>query len=146
MKSSVKLAAASIAVALCSGAWAAPGTQGETRSKPAAQAPAKAVKKPGAEARAKKKAPSTTARVKKPAATAKAPASRSKPTVAARAPAAVPPREPYWTPLPPSRFYPNGIPELRPEFLHPLPSERPVVAAPPPARTYEVPGHIEMMP
>jgi hypothetical protein len=66
----------------------------------------------------------------KPAATAtaKAGARQPGPNVAAVAPRPepqmyVPP------PLGPERYYPNGIPELRPEFLHPLPGARPQASA-----------------
>lgn len=46
----------------------------------------------------------------------------------ARRPAAPLPPPLAWTlpPLGPERYYPNGIPELRPEFLHPLPGEAPI--------------------
>lgn len=50
-----------------------------------------------------------------------------KPALAARKPAAtvnapaLPPVARTLPPLGPERFYPNGIQELRPEFLHPLP-------------------------
>jgi hypothetical protein len=30
-----------------------------------------------------------------------------------------------WRTMPPSRGYPSGVPELRPEFLHPVSPERP---------------------
>jgi hypothetical protein len=52
-----------------------------------------------------------------------------------------------WVPPPlgPERFYPNGIPELRPEFLHP---ERPLPARPDQSATVApaLGGHPELMP
>lgn len=117
------------AAAMCGTVWgAAPDGKAHNQAKPRAKA---AVKKqvrkvPRAKAPVARRAgPNAQARTTRPAAPKVA--ARAKPPVAAArasaARAAVAPREPYWTPLPPSRFYPNGVPELRPEFLHPLPQQ-----------------------
>lgn len=56
------------------------------------------------------------------------PAAR-KPAPAARDRAALAPVARTLPPLGPERFYPDGIPQLRPEFLHPLPAA-PAVSEP----------------
>jgi hypothetical protein len=70
---------------------------------------------PAAHAKRPMKAPLPTARASTPPATTNA-------TVrAAPARSLPPPQTATFIPLGPERFYPNGIPELRPEFMHPLP-------------------------
>jgi hypothetical protein len=85
-----------------------------------------------------KKAPAPVAKPTAPVATAKRDARPApKGTATAKAPvpkvAAVAARpEPQMyvpPPLGPERYYPNGIPELRPEFLHPVPAARPQASA-----------------
>lgn len=123
------------AAVMCGTVWgAAPGGKAQNEAKPRAKAVAKkqmkkvpAAKAPVASrARPKAKGRTTRPAAPKAAARAKPPVTAARPSAAR---AAVAPREPYWTPLPPSRFYPNGIPELRPEFLHPLPQKQPQEAA-----------------
>jgi hypothetical protein len=82
---------------------------------------------------------------------------KSKPTTSAKASPAPParavarrPQAPLpppvaWVPPPlgPERFYPNGIPELRPEFLHP---ERPLPVEQAATRTPSLGGQPEWLP
>ncbi|TFZ07183.1 hypothetical protein EZ313_11405 [Ramlibacter henchirensis] len=78
--------------------------------------------------------PATANSKSKPAASAKAASTPPARAVARRPQAPLPPPV-AWVPPPlgPERFYPHGIPELRPEFLHPerpLPVEQAATRAP----------------
>lgn len=92
---------------------AAPPSAQKSQRKPVQAGPAKKKVKPVAAQKAKPRKPAVTAK-KKPTTTTNA---------AARRPAEPRPLPPpiAWVPPPlgPERFYPHGIPELRPEFLHP---------------------------
>ena len=160
--------AAALAVALGGTAWAAENTKLRKDSRADAKTrlvnPDKRGKLRSDAKAARKAAPAKPKIAKapaKPRVTAKAPGT-SKATVAAKpsasksaaakptaprpavAKAAPVQQEVHWTQLPPSRGYPNGIPELRPEFLYPLPSQQPVQAATAPGPSN--PGYPEMMP
>ena len=104
---------------------------GKRAAAPRAIAARPAPKQPVAAARRAAPAPAAT----RPASVAKA---TPRPAATVRAP------EVHWSQLPPSRFYPNGIPELRPEFLHPLPGQQVVEAATGPRATPH--GHPDQMP
>ncbi|WBY00456.1 hypothetical protein PE066_13365 [Ramlibacter tataouinensis] len=88
--------------------------------------------RPSGKARATgKHSPPRLQRRSKPVLSTRGPQTRKAPSarVGRAAPSTLPPPV-AWTlpPLGPERFYPNGIPELRPEFLHPLPGA-PAVSA-----------------
>jgi hypothetical protein len=124
----IRAVAVLAAMAIGGTAWAAaPSGKAQDEAKPRAKAVAKKPVKKTAKQAARKAAPARNARAAAPKVAA--PARKARPAVAAaRSPATrapVAPREPHWTQLPPSRFYPNGIPELRPEFLYPLPQPQP---------------------
>jgi hypothetical protein len=109
-------------------AFAAPAAPAKKKPVAAAKAAGVKAQRPPI-AKGKGAGTSKATAAKKPPASlsAKAAAKRPTPMVAAVAPRPepqmyVPP------PLGPERYYPNGIPELRPEFLHPLPGARPQVA------------------
>jgi hypothetical protein len=130
-----------VAVALslvlgCAPALAADAPSGQRSPAAAKRAPAKPAAKPAPTTAAKPKAASMQAKAKRatPAAPVAKAAPAAKPAVKAPTRTAVAARSArsaeqqasaaprvYLPPLGPERFYPNGIPELRPEFLHPLP-------------------------
>jgi hypothetical protein len=91
--------------------------------KPAPRKAGKAAKKraPVAKKAGPRKPRAATAARKKPPVTARSTSRKAPPGLARTRPTVPPPVA--WTlpPLGPERFYPNGIPELRPEFLHPVP-------------------------
>ncbi|TFY98196.1 hypothetical protein [Ramlibacter humi] len=108
----------------------------------AARAPAKKTTVT-AHAPAKKAAATAHAPAKKGVVTAKSKPAAKKPVLTAKTPLRKttitarrepekrylpPPVSMNWTPPPlgPERFYPNGIPELHPAFMHPLPGDAPV--------------------
>lgn len=139
------LGCASAAVAPAQAAGQGTGQSRVAGSSRTAVAPAAQTKKPTLRKKARsaskartagKRSPSRAQRRGKPALSTRGQPTRKAPPVATAGRTARPTVPPpvAWTPPPlgPERFYPNGIPELRPEFLHPLPgasADAPAVSA-----------------
>lgn len=112
----------------------APSLAATRKARPVASSKS-AAKKPAVAARSPAKAPVTT----------RVPTPRPATAIARRPPAPALPPPVAWVPPPlgPERFYPNGIPELRPEFLHP---ERPPIAQQAVIRAPTPGGEPELLP
>lgn len=140
---SMKVLRSACMLAVACGVVATVDAVAQTRDKPAASQVRKAAAKAGAQQPRKqvqakhgkkKSKPVAASKAKpgKPVARARSPkqpvatAKKAPATSVANRPARALPPPVAWVPPPlgPERFYPNGIPELRPEFLHP---ERPPV-------------------
>ncbi len=143
------------AMAMLGGPANAAGSTGGAAQKQRGAQPAKAAKKSQPVQARKRAAPATPAAKAKAAPRRPVAATKAAPKPAARtatAVAKVPPRatgparapEVHWSQLPPSRFYPDGIPELRPECLHPLPAQVPLETVAAPRATPH--GHPDMLP